>query len=88
MIFFLRDFIHKKLKHKNISKLKTRKIKSLTEEEIPSGTKLNFKHILLITFLSIFAIAIYLINVTIIILSPPHNLWKSEEKSIENMIIS
>ena len=57
--------------------------------EIPSRTKLNFKHIILITFLSIFAIDSYLINVTIIIIvSPPHNLWKSEGKSIENNMIS
>ena len=38
---FFRDVIHKKLKHEKTSKLKTRKIKSLMEEEIPSGTKFD-----------------------------------------------
>ena len=34
---FFRNFIHIKLKHLKTLKLKARKIKSLTEEEIPSG---------------------------------------------------
>ena len=87
-MYFFEVLYSQKIKTIKNFKIKNKEIKSLMEEEIPSGTKLNFKHIILITFLSIFAKASYLINVTIIILSPPHNLWKNEGKSIENNMIS